>query len=482
MNIIEVLDDPQLFAPHFKGDTWAPWRAFLASLFALPMSDADLTLYQAHTGRQTAPLVPFKEAALIIGRRGGKSRVLAAVAVFLACFRDYAPHLAPGEVPTIGVLAADRKQARTVFRYTLGLLQKVPLLAGEIADETADTIMLRNGTAIEIGTASLRSSRGYTYAAVIADESAFWRSDETSANPDSEIFRALRPGMATIPGAILLNASSPYRKRGVLWDAYRRHYGKDDAPVLVWQAPTLAMNPGLDPAIVEEAYESDPEAAEAEYGAQFRSDLSDFVSREAVEACVIPGRIELPKSGRHVAFVDPSGGSADAMTLAIAHTEHGVAVLDCLRERKPPFSPEDVVTEFAAVLKSYGLSSVTGDRYGGEWPRERFRVHGITYDLSERTKAAIYLDALPLLNSRKIELLEHRTLISQLCGLERRTARGGRDSIDHAPGAHDDLANAALGALLLAGGGGAGFFDDTYSWVFGDEALGDASSTMSWVR
>jgi hypothetical protein len=29
--------------------------------------------------------------------------------------------------------------------------------------------------------------------------------------------------------------------------------------------------------------------------------------------------------------------------------------------------------------------------------------------------------------------------------LERRTARGGRDSIDHPPGAHDDLANAVAG-------------------------------------
>jgi hypothetical protein len=233
--------------------------------------------------------------------------------------------------------------------------------------------------------------------------------------------------------------------------------------VLVWQAPTLVMNPGLDPAIVAEAYESDPEAASAEYGAEFRSDLSDFVSREAVEACVIPGRIELPKAGHHVAFVDPSGGSADAMTLGIAHNERGLAVLDCLRERKPPFSPEDVVTEFSAVLKAYGLSSVTGDRYAGEWPRERFRTHGITYELSERTKGAIYLDALPLLNSRKVELLEHRTLLAQLCGLERRTARGGRDSIDHAPGSHDDVANSALGALLLAGGG-TGYVSDG-SWI-----------------
>jgi hypothetical protein len=35
-------------------------------------------------------------------------------------------------------------------------------------------------------------------------------------------------------------------------------------------------------------------------------------------------------------------------------------------------------------------------------------------------------------------------------GLERRTSRGGRDSIDHAPGSHDDLANAAAGAIVAA--------------------------------
>ena len=40
--------------------------------------------------------------------------------------------------------------------------------------------------------------------------------------------------------------------------------------------------------------------------------------------------------------------------------------------------------------------------------------------------------------------------LAQLCGLERRTARGGRDSIDHAPGGHDDLANAVAGAAALA--------------------------------
>ena len=55
-----------------------------------------------------------------------------------------------------------------------------------------------------------------------------------------------------------------------------------------------------------------------------------------------------------------------------------------------------------------------------------------------------------LLNSGNVEQLDDKRLLSQLLSLERRTSWGGRDSIDHPPNAHDDLANCAVGALLLA--------------------------------
>jgi phage terminase large subunit-like protein len=179
--IIEALDDPGLFAPHFRGDTWRPWRAFLAALFGLPLSDDQLALYRAHTGRTAAPAAPFAEATLLIGRRGGKSRVLALVATYLATFIDYEPFLAPGEVAALAVIAADRKQARAIFRFTIGLLRAVPMLDAMIEDATSETIVLTNRAVIEIHTASFRVTRGYTFAAVLADETAFWR-DENSAN------------------------------------------------------------------------------------------------------------------------------------------------------------------------------------------------------------------------------------------------------------------------------------------------------------
>jgi hypothetical protein len=394
----------------------------------------------------------FTEAVTIVGRRGGKSRILALIAVYLACFRDYAPYLAPGEVATIGVLAVDKGQARAIFRFVLGLLRAVPMLEPLIIRRDSETIELSNRVVIEIATASFRSTRGYSYAAVLADEVAFWRSDETSLNPDVEILRALRPGLTTIPGAMLLIASSPYAQRGELYNAYRRHFGKDDARVLVWKASTQEMNPSVDAKVIEEAYEDDPESARAEYGAEFRTDLADFVSRETVDGVVCWGRHELPPEPgvTYSGFVDPSGGVSDSMTLAIGHLgRNNACVLDAVIEVRPPLDPEQTVAEFAVMLRRYRVGKIVGDRYAGEWPVARFAEHGIEFEQSARPKSDLYRDLLPLLNARRLELLDHPRLTAQLCGLERRTARSGKDSIDHGPGGHDDLANAVAGALVM---------------------------------
>jgi hypothetical protein len=91
VNILQALDDPSLFGAHFRGPSWAAWRAFLTAAFGLPMDDASRELFRQCTGRAAIPAGPISEAALVVGRRGGKSRVLALIAVYLACFRDYAP-------------------------------------------------------------------------------------------------------------------------------------------------------------------------------------------------------------------------------------------------------------------------------------------------------------------------------------------------------------------------------------------------------
>jgi hypothetical protein len=453
VTLLDALDDPQLFAPAFHPTaSWGAWRSALRALFALPPSSEDLTRYRTHTGRETWPSSPAREAWLVVGRRGGKSRIAAVVAVFLACFRDYSRVLARGERGHVMVLAADRRQARVVFRYIAGLLDGVPMLAQMIERRRTEAIDLGNRITIEVHTASFRAVRGYTVCAAILDEVAFWPTED-SANPDVEIVAALRPTMATVPEPLLLGISSPYARRGVLWDAFKAHWGQDRSPVLVWRAPTVTMNPTLDARVIAAAYDADEAAASAEYGGEFRRDIETFVSREVIDACVIPGRRELPwvPGVEYRAFVDPSGGSSDSFGLAIAHIEardrRRIAVLDVLREIRPPFSPEAATAELALLLRAFRVVEVTGDKYAGQWPAEAFRAHGVNYRPAEKPKSDLYRDSLPSFNAGTVELLDHPRLIAQLCSLERRTARSGRDTVDHPPHAHDDLSNVTAGVI-----------------------------------
>jgi hypothetical protein len=466
VSILDAIDDKELFAPWFKDRaTWRSWFVFLAALFALPMTPDQFDVYRRCTGRTTLPTEPAKEAWLICGRRAGKSFILALCAVFSACFRDWSPYLAPGERATIMVIACDRQQARTIIRYIGALLTRVPMLAELVERETVDCFELSNSVTIEVQTASYRSTRGYTIAVALCDELAFWPSDN-AAEPDYEILAAIRPGMATIPGAMLLCASSPYARRGALFDAHRKHFGKDNDPILVWQADTRTMNPTVPQSVIDEAMERDPAAAAAEYGAEFRRDIESFINIEAVGACV--SRRVYERGPQHNiayhAFCDPSGGSGDSMALAIGHKSYAkqTVVIDALREVRAPFSPEVVVDEFARLLKTYGVTKIVADRYAGEWPVGQFAKFGIRYEASPKSKSELYVELLPLINSGRIDLLDNTKLINQLCSLERRTARGGRDSIDHPRGARDDVANAVAG-VAIAGINKYGSFDPTYA-------------------
>lgn len=458
--ILEAMSDPTLFGRWFAGATWGAWRAFLAGIFGLPMTEEELASFRACTGRWQPPEAPAREAWVVVGRRGGKSRIAALVAVFLACFRDYRAVLAPGEVGTIMIIASDRRQARSVFRYVVGLLEGIPMLRALVERRTREAIHLTTRVVIEVHTCSFRSTRGYSLIAVLAEEVAFWRTREESENPDLEIINGVRPGLATIPGSLLLALSSPYARKGVLWEMYARHYGREGDGVVVWRAPTRTMHVAISEDVVAAALEEDEASARAEWLAEFRRDIESFVSREVVEAAVMKDRRELPPTWQHRygAFCDPAGGSGgDSMTLSIAHIGRDKggrekAILDVVAEVRPPFSPEEAVEEFAVLLKSYRVRTVTGDRYAGDWPGERFRKHGIAYKPAEKTKSQIYAEVLPLLNSRAVELLDDKRLVAQLLALERRTAWGGRDSIDKPPGGHDDVINACAGSVVLAWG------------------------------
>ena len=451
MKFVDALTDKKLFGSHFKGSSYRMWRIVAKVLSRVKLTNSEAKSFNEISQRKEVPKA-LREICCIIGRRGGKSKFAAALALYLACFRDWRNELSVGERGIGMIICPDRRQGRVIKNYLVGFVQASPLLKSMVTKIGQETIDFNNGISIEIHTASYRSVRGYSVIFAILDELAFFR-DEYSANPDREIVTALKPAMATIKDSMLISLSTPYSRKGVIFDYFNKYYGKDHEGILVLNAPTETMNPQVPQSVIREAYEQDPAAAAAEYGAEFRRDIESFVIREAVTAVTVTGRLELPFDERikfYIPFCDPSGGAQDSFTLAIAHKEQDVVILDAIREIKPPFSPEAVVKEFSDLLKIYGLCAVIGDRYSAGWVQEGFQKQGIAYRVSSLPKSGIYTNFLPLINSRKCELLDNKRLINQLLNLERRVGRSGKDSIDHGPHGHDDVVNAAAGALVAA--------------------------------
>jgi len=167
-SILDALDAAGLI-----GASWAAWRVFWKAIAALPMDDADRALFQRCTGREASPVAPVREAWVIVGRRGGKTRNAALGATFTACRRDWRAVLAPGERAVVPIIAADRKQARQALGYVRGLAQ-LPAFA-PLAHELVFYLAAARSAAVTISTSPLYSMETLPKK-VISNSPASWAS------------------------------------------------------------------------------------------------------------------------------------------------------------------------------------------------------------------------------------------------------------------------------------------------------------------
>ncbi len=443
-----ILDQNLLGAALGDPATWQTWLVVLRAAFGLPLSPEDRAIFTQLAGDREPPAARVRELWTVAGRRSGKSRTAAAIATYLAAIAPALERLSAGEQGVVAILAANRGQAKAILNYTKGFLEASPILRQQIVSDGAEEITLAGNIVIGAYANSFRTLRSRTLIAAILDEVAFWRSEE-SANPDVEVYRAALPALATT-GGMLIALSSPYRMAGLLHSKFSQCFAASNDQVLVVKAPTLTFNPTLDAAIIDQAHEDDPEAARSEWQAEFRGDLASYIDREILDSLVDAQVYERPPvdTYRYSAFVDVSGGSADSCVLAISHRESDSAVLDVVREVRPPFSTADVVSEFALTCKKYRCFAATGDAYGAQWVQDAFQDAGIRYVRSALNRSEIYLNALGPLRSRLVRLLDNKRLVAQVAALERRVRASGKDTVDHGPGGHDDVANAALGSLV----------------------------------
>ena len=281
VSIDQALSDPVLLGAGLADiSSWGTWIACLRAAFGLELSEDDRKLFDAIAGGRNPPSQKVRELWAVVSRRSGKSRMAAAIAVYLALFESHKGKLSAGEIGSVLVLAASRAQAKNVFSYVVGFLEASPILSQEIVSIAADTVKLRGNVEIAVASNSYRTIRGKSLLACIFDEVSFWR-DEQSAAPDLETYRAALPALATTNG-MLIGISSPYRKVGLLYQKHKDHFGVDSNEVLVVQGATAAFNPLIDESIIAQAMASDPEAAQSEWNALFRSDLSQFLSDDGI--------------------------------------------------------------------------------------------------------------------------------------------------------------------------------------------------------
>ena len=455
LTIIEALTHPQIFGalPAFQNlESWSAWLVFLKASYGLPLADAtELAIFTKHTGRSVyaPPSGGFAEVVCITGRQSGKTRIAGLIADYEAVTAQ--PEADKTETYAL-LLAQDQRSAiRALFGYAKSPFEVVPSLQSEVFSITADTIKLANGVNVCAYPCRPAAVRGLRARVVICDELGFFTSTENIPT-DLEMLRAVRPTLATTGGKLIV-LSSPYGQHGALWDLHRNNFGRDDAPVLVWQASAPEMNPTLSKNYLERMEQDDPESFRAEVLGQFRSGVSTLLDIEAIKACVAIGvRERAPQADvSYRSFTDPSGGRHDRFAVAVAHVEGTRVVLDAVRSWYPPFSPATVIVEACTFLKTYRLTSTTGDRYSAEFCAEQFKLNGIVFEPSERNRSEIYLELLPLVNSERAVLLDHPELLRELRGLERRRGSGGKDKVDHrGAGSRDDVANASSGALVLA--------------------------------
>ena len=460
MNVIQAISDRKLFRP-FLADredslaSWQNWGTALRCLYGLPLKSKYEELVKTCTGRsiESMPASGFNTALFLVGRRGGKSRIAAIVGAWESCLSGKWELLAPGESGMVAILAPTRKQGRVIRNYLRAIFE-IPLLENEVVRETQEGFELANGIIIEIMIADFRSIRGYTLLAAICDEVCFMHlAEEGKIRSDTELIRAIKPSLSTLNG-LLLCVSSKYMKRGWAHTSWKKNFGNDNAKTLVWEAPSRLMNSTLSQEIVDEALLEDRAAALSEYMNEWRSDIGVWLPPEVIEAVVHAGRKELLPRKRFAyhGFADCSGGRVEDSTLAVAHAdEKKIVVVDFLKVYKSPHSPLDAISDMAGKLKRFGLHKVTADNYAGEFVVGAFRRHGIVCHKCKLPKSALYLELIPVICSKNVELLDDETLIKQLCGLERHTHSGGKDKVDHAQGQKDDCANSVAGAVFIAG-------------------------------
>lgn len=460
MNIIQAISDKKIFRPFLqnkKGSlkSWRNWGVALRLLYGIRVHPKYSKLVQLCTGRRLESFNPdgvgFNTALFLIGRRGGKSKISSVVSAYESVLGGKDEALSIGETGMCACISASKKQGRVSKNYIRAIFDTTPLLNDEILPGgSRESFELTNGIVVEVMVGDYRNVRDYTLTSCVISELAFFGlTEESKVKTDTELVRAIIPGLASVHGR-LIGISTKYSRKGYCYKTHRKHWGNEKSKILVWEGSTKLMNPTLDQQIIDDAYDEDPVAARSEWGTDFREDIAIWLPREVIESVVKKGRMELlPRTlkYKYFAFADVSGGRVEDSALAIAHHVERKVIVDFIKLYKSPHDPIAAIRDMSQQLKKFGIRKCIGDNYSAEFIASSFRSCKIRYEKCSITASQLYIEVIPIIGSSAVELLDNETLVNQFASLLRFTRSGGMDKITHSQGSKDDLANAVAGVI-----------------------------------
>ena len=461
-DIIEFIKSPCFLGP--DEDISVAQVSVLKAIYGLSMSEEEERVFLQLTDGRKARSGGYSEAWIIVGRRSGKTdKILANCAVFEAFTFD-GSSLADGEEAFYPIVAQNVDGANRARSYIEGKLLKLEERGWEILDHgsaqsraiTGKEIRTTMGVTFRCFPCTKAAVRGITAIGAATDESAWWCTEENGCNADREVFRALRPTVATFGRrAKRLNATSPYAEEGAVWDAWEKRH---TSQALVINAPSWVFNPNLPQDFLDNERMNDLSAYLREYGAQFGKEGGSYLDPSEIERAIDKSRpLIVPYEPGHdyraaldVAF------KGDLYVLAIGWMDaSGIVnfnVWTWKGSKKAPLDGEVIAEEAAGYLKVFGIDQLPTDQYSDEQVKKDYAKFGITV-LIEPDSEALNWEMYKNLKAamrRGLCCFADDPVIRKDLGSLRRVG-GGRVPKICAPqrgGFHDDVSKASSKVLM----------------------------------
>lgn len=426
----------------------------------------------------TIPRAARRVVCVVAGARAGKTYVIGALrCLHLALTVDIST-AAPGEDAFAVIISADPRQREQCFKYIRGAAIKSPqirpMLRGAVLDEDfsgSEFFIYRKDGPVGIESIPPKpgggSGRGRSLVCALLEEAAFFQDENHKVN-DKDVFTAVKPRV--LPGGQTILSSTPWSETGVLYDTFVTNHPEPScaAPhlkvkgtpstAIAAHAPTLLLRDNeLTQEIVASEYQTDPDNADREFGAQFLSVGSTAFFNamwiaESIDTALFNGvrfnaNTEIAARGVDLGFVNDAAVGVD---VSRSHSGYRLLGWDEIFAAREKLKPSQVLKRLGSGAFIQGIKDMVADQHYLETAREEFGDLGLdVIAVPGSEKSAMFNLTRLAFNEGNVKIPNEKRLLDQLRAVTKKPLPGGGFSIQmpRTSGGHCDIVSGLVHAI-----------------------------------